>query len=322
MGLCAQIKRKGSTHRRRVVRLAEGTPLTAQDGDTIAVVGAGGNVGRLVTQWLCSMGKFQVNGVLRDKERARGWASDQPGLTLFEADTRDASALDAPLRDASAVVCTTGVPAFGISGQWEKGNHPETVDHFGVKNVAHIWSTAPGPKRRFVLMSSIGVTRRDGFPYSILNGGGVLDAKARGEAAVSEMAVQRGFGVTIVRPGQLFGGPYENNRYLGTLFQLDKDSGTNAVMMEPGDTAVGDTLRSSLAGVLVRCLFTNQSQLEFSVVNDKGPPPSEEEIDQLLENLADPKGEANEQLGKRLGLAQETLGQAVKNVVSGKVFDE
>ena len=102
---------------------------------------------------------------------------------------------------------------------------------------------------------------------------------------------------------RLFGGPYENNRYLGTLFQLDKDidiayvsyaachsigigvlgaledSGTNAVTVQPGDTAVGDTLsdaqitsssevfvfrcmtlrlecrsrRSSLAGVLVRC---------------------------------------------------------------------
>ena len=103
---------------------------------------------------------------------------------------------------------------------------------------------------------------------------------------------------------RLFGGPYENNRYLGTLFQLDKDcqlprrvvmgrmmlyenstsfweyvwyylmvdsswsphqngicliilgihldeatedSGTNAVMMEPGDTAVGDTLSGNSA---------------------------------------------------------------------------
>ena len=25
---------------------------------------------------------------------------------------------------------------------------------------------------------------------------------------------------TIVRPGQLFGGPYDNNYYLGTLFQV------------------------------------------------------------------------------------------------------
>eukprot|EP00913_Durusdinium_trenchii_P009278 g8717.t1 len=113
-------------------------------------------------------------------------------------------------------------------------------------------------------MSSIGVTRRDGFPYNILNGGGVLDAKARGEEAVAQMASAEGFGVTVVRPGQLFGGPYENNRYLGTLFQLDKDINTRGVSVQPGDTAVGDTLRSSLAGVLVRCLFSSQPQLEFS----------------------------------------------------------
>ncbi|CAK9105069.1 Acetate kinase (Acetokinase) [Durusdinium trenchii] len=234
-------------------------------------------VGRLVTQRLCSMGRFQVHGVmdprrvLCTKDRLRmdlellEKAQDLENLSLFEADTRDAAALLEPLSSAAAVVCTTGVPAFGISGQWEKGNHPETVDHFGVKNVAHVWSSAEKvPKRRFVLMSSIGVTRRDGFPYNILNGGGVLDAKARGEEAVAQMASAEGFGVTVVRPGQLFGGPYENNRYLGTLFQLDKDINTRGVSVQPGDTAVGDTLRSSLAGVLVRCLFSSQPQLEFS----------------------------------------------------------
>ena len=105
----------------------------------------------------------------------------------------------------SAVSAGLSVPClFRASpwpSRWEKGNHPETacspagpsfvlqpcrlsqVDHFGVKNVAHVWSwpqrisitlafffwgkrikiaacrrsTAPGcPKRRFVLMSSIG----------------------------------------------------------------------------------------------------------------------------------------------------------------------
>lgn len=252
-------------------------------------------------------------------------AQDLENLSLFEADTRDAAALLEPLSSAAAVVCTTGVPAFGISGQWEKGNHPETVDHFGVKNVAHVWSSAEKvPKRRFVLMSSIGVTRRDGFPYNILNGGGVLDAKARGEEAVAQMASAEGFGVTVVRPGQLFGGPYENNRYLGTLFQLDKDINTRGVSVQPGDTAVGDTLRSSLAGVLVRCLFSSQPQLEFSVVNEEGTPPEEEEIDQMLSSLGSSTSgsQANEQMDKRMGLAQETFSQAVQNVVSGKIFDE
>ncbi|CAE7550244.1 TIC62 [Symbiodinium natans] len=307
-----------------------------EEGDTIAVVGAGGNVGRLVAQRLCSMNMFQVHGaevknsrglftpeVLRNRENAK-WAEGMSGLTLFEADSRDALALQEPLSTANAVVCTTGVPAFGIAGQWEKGNHPESVDHFGVKNAAHVWSAASGPKRRFVLMSSIGVTRRDGFPYSILNGGGVLDAKARGEAAVRELAKQRGFGVTVVRPGQLFGGPYDNNRYLGTLFQLDKDSSVGAVKLEAGDTAVGDTLRSSLAGVLVRSLFCAEPDMEFAVINEDGEPPSEEAIDDMLRTMSQgpTASEADEQMQKRLGLAGDTLGKAVENVVSGKLFDK
>lgn len=56
-----------------------------------------------------------------------------------------------------------------------------------------------------------------------------------------------GYDACIVRPGQLFGGPYDNNYYLGTLFQLDKDANTRGVAMARGDTLIGDTLRSTLA---------------------------------------------------------------------------
>lgn len=31
---------------------------------------------------------------------------------------------------------------------------------------------------------------------------------------------------------RLFGGPYENNRYLGTLFQLDKAPASNCFLLE------------------------------------------------------------------------------------------
>lgn len=41
-----------------------------------------------------------------------------------------------------------------------------------------------GSLKRFVLLSSVGVTRADKFPFVILNAFGVLDAKAKGEAAV------------------------------------------------------------------------------------------------------------------------------------------
>lgn len=298
-------------------------PLALQEGDIVAVVGAGGNVGRLVTQCLCQEGRYTVRAVMRDLEKARaGWAKELPeGCEIFQADTRDYAALATALEGANAVICTTGVPAFGFSGQWEKGNHPESVDHYGVKNAVSAWlSGAQGgvPKRRFVLMSSIGVRRRESFPYVVLNGGGVLDAKAKGEDALVALGKERGFATTIVRPGQLFGGPYENNRYLGTLFQLDKDADTRSVKLEPGDTAVGDTLRSSLAGVLVRCLFWEQDgPMEFSVVNESGPPPSEQDIDSLLAGVGAAGGvgdapvTSDEQIDKRLGLAGETVGRAM-----------
>lgn len=43
-----------------------------------------------------------------------------------------------------------------------------------------------GNLKRFVLLSSVGVTRADKFPFVILNAFGVLDAKAKGEAAVRQ----------------------------------------------------------------------------------------------------------------------------------------
>lgn len=64
--------------------------------------------------------------------------------------------------------------------------------------------------------------------------------------------MQGGYDACVIRPGQLFGGPYDNNYYLGTLFQLDKDADTRGVAMARGDTLLGDTLRSTLAEVRCR----------------------------------------------------------------------
>lgn len=69
-------------------------------------------------------------------------------------------------------------------------------------------------------MSSVGVTRRDSLPYSILNGAGVLDAKAEGEAAVKSLATEYGFDWTVARPGQLFGGPYTSAYYLVSTMRI------------------------------------------------------------------------------------------------------
>jgi len=332
--LRAQRNRKRTTQRghqpdsqRQSIALHSVSPVLAE-GDTVAVVGAGGNVGRLVTQRLCDLGKYKVHGVLRSPDSARSrWANGVEHLELFQADVRDCAALEKALATANSVVCATGVPAFGFSGQWKDGNHPESVDHYGVKNALHAWMSGSStvPKKRFALMSSIGVRRRTGLPYSILNGGGVLDAKARGEEALLDAAQEQGFACAIVRPGQLFGGPYDNNRYLGTLFQLDKEVDARAIRLEPGDTAVGDTLRSSLAGVLVRCLFAEASCLEFSATNEVGEAPTDSSVDAMIYKVGLEGASASttdEQYQKRISLGAETFGKAVSNVVSGKLVDD
>jgi len=313
---------------------AQAGAFIPSSGEVIAVVGAGGNVGQLVTRRLCELGDYKVRAVLRDSEKAKAsWAGDllqqssgSGSLELFEADTRDYAALQAALADASVVICTTGVPAFGISGQWKDGNHPVSVDHYGVKNAAHAFGYgSKASKRRFVVMSSIGVTRRDSFPYLILNGGGVLDAKAAGEAAVRAIADTCGFATAIVRPGQLFGGPYDNNRYLGTLFELDKDAATKSVALVRGDTAVGDTVRSALAGVLVRCAVADGPQhMDFAVISEEGSAPSEEDIDALLANPeltatldSETSGPVDEQFDRRVGLGLETATKAATDFLGG-----
>ena len=63
------------------------------------------------------------------------------------------------------------------------------------------------------MLSSIGVQRRTQMPFPVLNACGVLDAKAAGEAAIKADAEAAGYSYTTLRPGQLFGGPYDNNYY-------------------------------------------------------------------------------------------------------------
>lgn len=289
----------------------------AAEGGVAAVVGASGNVGKLVALRLAD--SRPVRAIVRDRASVANFL-DKDNIEVIEADVRaDAGpggALESALRGVSTVVACTGTTAFptkawSASGEAEvtgavlsalldsgfdvraaiesldaQGlNTPSNVDDKGICAVLRAWEAAAGPSREhFVLMSSVGVTRRDGFPFKILNACGVLDAKAAGEAAVMAGAAQGGFEYTIVRPGQLFGGPYTNNYYLGTLFQLDKDAATQDVQLARGDTLLGDTLRSTLAEVLAGIVESRAARgTDLSVVNVKGTPPTAE---QLRERLA------------------------------------
>jgi len=142
-------------------------------------------------------------------------------------------------------------------------------------------------QKRAILLSSIGVQRRTAMPFPVLNACGVLDAKASAEAALIESAGENGFAYTILRPGQLFGGPYDNNYYLGTLFQLDKDAATQDVQVGLGDELLGDTLRSTLAEVTAQiCEGDCALNTDFAVVNVKGEAPTAEGVQERLRALS------------------------------------
>ena len=80
-----------------------------EPGDKVAVVGASGNVGKLVTLRLSD--SFKVTGISRNPSRVRDFL---PGdkVELCQADLDDPAALEAALSGAAACVICTGTTAF------------------------------------------------------------------------------------------------------------------------------------------------------------------------------------------------------------------
>jgi len=289
------------------------------------VIGASGNVGKLVALRLAE--QYKVHGVVRDASRVQSFLGDKVTLFEADLRGDDVTGALAPaLTGAQGLVVCTGTTAFptqawsptgrdGVSlpvlkalyAAREAGglseivsdaiaslssegfNTPKTVDEEGNLKILKAWEAAAGADReRLVLLSSTGVVRRDEMPFPILNACGVLTAKATAEAAIEADAAAGGYEYTFVRPGQLFGGPYDNNYYLGTLFQLDKDADTREVLVGRGDVTLDDnpqlgTLRSTLAEVIAQTLESGAARnADFTVVNSKGEFPTAEVLRERL----------------------------------------
>lgn len=326
-----------------------GNSAALQPGDTVAVIGASGNVGKLVALRLADT--YRVHGVVREAASVAKFLTPEDEqtnkkkkqeITLYETNLLDdmmtkptssaplsyPDSLRAALQTANAVIICTGTTAFptkawtkSASGEdddgrggsagvakdvvqalWENSfsindaltaldaqglNTPNNVDAAATAYLTQVWdAVCTVRQKRIIMLSSIGVQRRTSMPFPILNACGVLDAKAAGEAAIQQAATAQNYAYTIVRPGQLFGGPYDNNYYLGTLFQLDKDVTTQNIQVAPGDTLLGDTLRSTLAEITAQvCEQDTCRDVEFAVINTKGERPSTETVQQQLEAL-------------------------------------
>ncbi|KAG4393479.1 hypothetical protein GLYMA_03G092500v4 [Glycine max] len=141
--------------------------------------------------------------ILRNPEKATELfgEQDKEKLQVFKGDTRKQEDLDPSIFEGvTHVICCTGTTAFP-SRRWDDDNTPERVDWVGLKNLV---SALPSSVKRVVLVSSIGVTKFNELPWSIMNLFGVLKYKKMGE----DFLRNSGLPFTIIRPGRLTDGPY------------------------------------------------------------------------------------------------------------------
>ncbi|MGB3573389.1 MAG: SDR family oxidoreductase [Phormidesmis sp.] len=265
------------------------TPASRTDS-RVLVAGATGGVGQLAVAQLVALG-YRVRVLTRNRAKAKAMFAGTVEIAV--GDIRQPETLPAAMSDITHLICATGTTALP-SARWDfqsdlgsnpieqaiswakiyldedfrnanARNTPEAVDEIGVSNLVQ---AAPKDLQRFVFVSSCGVSRKDQFPYTILNAYGVLDAKGKGETAL----VRSGLPYTIIRPGQLTDGPY-TSRDFNTLIQASTDSKLG-VVVETGELLNGQSSRIDVAAACVACLeIAAAKNKAFEIVN-KGDRPA------------------------------------------------
>ncbi|KAL8204523.1 hypothetical protein R6Q57_010146 [Mikania cordata] len=176
------------------------TPF-ASSNQLVLVIGGTGGVGQLVVASLLDRG-VKLRLLLRNPDKATTlFGEHEEKLQVIKGDTRNSEDLDPSMfKGVTHVICCTGTTAFP-SRRWDGDNTPERVDWEGVRNLV---SALPQSLSRIILVSSVGVTKSNELPWSIMNLFGVLKYKKMGE----DFVIKSGLPYTIIRPGRLTDGPY------------------------------------------------------------------------------------------------------------------
>ncbi|CAB79871.1 putative protein [Arabidopsis thaliana] len=245
--------------------------LASSSSKLVLVVGGTGGVGQLVVASLLKR-NIRSRLLLRDLDKATKLfgKQDEYSLQVVKGDTRNAEDLDPSMFEGvTHVICTTGTTAFP-SKRWNEENTPEKVDWEGVKNLI---SALPSSVKRVVLVSSVGVTKSNELPWSIMNLFGVLKYKKMGEDFLRDS----GLPFTIIRfrtkePGRLTDGPYTSYD-LNTLLKATAGE-RRAVVIGQGDNLVGEVSRLVVAEACIQALdieFTQGKAYEINSVKGDGP---------------------------------------------------
>lgn len=204
------------------------------------VVGATGTIGRLVVAEGLRQG-HAVRALVRDLTRARGLP---PEAQPVVGDMTRADTLAAAVEGIDAVVFTHGSSGGKVGA--------EQVDYGAVRNVLRALA---GRQVRIALMTSIGVTNREGAYNRSTH---IHDWKRRGERLVRAS----GLPYTIVRPGWFDYNEPDQRR----LVLLQGDT------RHAGDPSDGVIARQQIAEVLVHSLVSDAARAKtFELVAERGP---------------------------------------------------
>ncbi|CAK7331156.1 unnamed protein product [Dovyalis caffra] len=253
--------------------------ISPSSSKLVLVVGGTGGVGQLVVASLLNR-NIKSRLLLRGPEKAIELfgEQDEEMLQVFKGDTRNPEDLDPSLFEGvTHVICCTGTTAFP-SKRWDGDNTPERTDWEGVRNLV---SALPSTLKRIVLVSSVGVTKFNELPWSIMNLFGVLKYKKMGEDFVRNS----GLPFTIIRPGRLTDGPYTSYD-LNTLLQATAGN-RRAVVIGQGDKLVGEVSRIVVAEACIQALdidFTEGEIYEINSVEGEGPGCDPQKWKELFKN--------------------------------------
>ncbi|KAK4779559.1 hypothetical protein SAY87_015665 [Trapa incisa] len=225
----------------------------------VLVVGGTGGVGQLVVASLLKR-DIKTRLILRDPDKAFSLfgEQDEERLKVWKGDTRNSQDLRPSMFEGvTHVICCTGTTAFP-SKRWEGDNSPERVDWEGVRNLV---AALPKSLKRVVLVSSVGVTKSNELPWSIMNLFGVLKYKKMGE----DFLRSSGLPFTILRPGRLTDGPYTSYD-LNTLLKATAGQ-RRAVLVGQGDKLVGEASRIVVAEACIQLLEMEFAEGEAFEIN-------------------------------------------------------
>ncbi|XP_066379908.1 uncharacterized protein At5g02240-like [Miscanthus floridulus] len=259
---------------------AGGAGAAEASSKLVLVVGGTGGVGQLVVASLLSR-NIKSRLLLRDPEKASSvfGKQDESVLQVYKADTRNPNDLDPQMFEGvTHVICCTGTTAFP-SKRWDGDNTPERVDWDGIRNLV---SALPQTIKRLVLVSSVGVTKYNEMPWSIMNLFGVLKYKKMGEDFVRNSGIP----FTIIRPGRLTDGPYTSYD-LNTLLKATAGE-RRAVVIGKGDKLVGEVSRLVVAEACIQALDIQSTEgqiYEINSVKGEGPGTDPEKWEELFRSV-------------------------------------